>query len=231
MHTRYPDQRYLDSASLITSSDTVAILRREGKSHRGLSSHGQLRELCAFGVDQDFLQEISTLPNLTHLELGWPITARDFSSLRALKGLTYLRLDSPRNMSDFSTLLELPALQFLFIENAKHLLHLDWLQPLKNRLQVLGIEGSISTTQAIASLKPLAGFELEALFLTSTRLTDKDLSPIASMPRLRLLETAANVPKAQFLALQAANPKLHCDWFGEEKWRELDRLKSAARKR
>ena len=53
-----------------------------------------------------------------------------------------------------------------------------------------GIEGSIWTMQKIAGLSPLAGFGFEALFLTSVKLEDKDLTPLAGCPNLKHLACA-----------------------------------------
>ena len=92
------------------------------------------------------------------------------------------------------------------------------MRPLKDRLRVLGIEGSIWTKQTIESLAPLEGFAIEALFLTSTRLFDQDLAPVATMPNIRLFWTAINAPRAQFFALRKAKPKLECSWCDPASW-------------
>ena len=132
--------------------------------------------------------------------------------------MRHLVINSPRNIADFTPILDLPKLERLFIENARHLHDLAWLEPLKDRLVALGIEGSLYTAQPIDSLAPLRGFALEALFLTNTRLADQDLAPVATMPNLRFLGTSLNAPKAQFMALKAAKPTLQCSWFNEAQW-------------
>ena len=231
LHLRYPAQKYHASATDIPHTGMVAFLRREKTSHRGISKHRHLRELCAFSVDQAFLEEICQLDQLEYLELGWPVTAKDLSPLRNLKLLRYLAIDTPGAIADFTPILEIPGLDSLSIVNAKQLRDIGWLRPLKKRLRVLGVEGSISTTQNIATLDPLAGFELEALFLTSTRLGDKSISVIGTMPKLRFLETAANAPKAEFMALKAEKPGLECEWFEEDKWQSLEALRPKTRKK
>jgi hypothetical protein len=112
----------------------------------------------------------------------------------------------------------LPKLERLFIENAKQISDLDWLQPLKRCLKVLGIEGGMYTPQHIDTLAPLEGFALEALFLTNTRIADQSLAPLRTMDSLKYLGTARNVPRAEFEALHAAQPQLECDWFHPEMW-------------
>jgi hypothetical protein len=192
-----------------------AVLGREKNSHRGIGKRKALRTLVAGAVNQEFLDEICELGDLQHLELGWPVTATELGGLRRLANLHVLKIDSPRNVTDFTPILDLPALRSLFIENAKHLKSLDWLAPLKDRLRSLGIEGSIWTMQPIPSLKPLAGFGFEALFLTSVRLKDKDLTPLAACPNLKLLSCARFAPKANFEALEALRPDIQCTWFDQ----------------
>jgi hypothetical protein len=64
----------------------------------------------------------------------------------------------------------------------------------------------------------LAGFAVEALFLTGTTIADRSLAPLHSMPNLNFLGTARNAPRAQFQALHAAKPDLVCDWFRADMW-------------
>lgn len=218
LHMRRPGLPYYTSGEDVPMDVDAAVLGREKASHRGIGRRCALRELHADAANQDFLDEIAGLTELEYLELGWPVTAKDLAPLRALGRLRHLVIVSPRNIADFTPLLDLPKLERLFIENAKHLVSLDWLRPFKDRLLALGIEGSTWTKQRIPTLAPLEGFALEALFLTGTRLSDHDLSPVATMPRLRFLGTARNAPKEQFMALKMANPELECTWFEERMW-------------
>ena len=201
------------SAADIDPAWKLASICREKKSHRGIASCKNLTTLFASAVDQDFLDEISALQNLEYLWLEWPVTAADLSSLAQLQRLKFLKLDSPRNVTDFRVLAEMPALERLFIENAKHMAGLDWLTPIGERLLALGIEGSMWTMQKVPSLAPLAGFAIEALFMTSVRLADTDLKPLASCPNLRYLACARFAPKASFEALKALRPDIYCSWF------------------
>lgn len=204
---------FADSADKIAMDAEFAVLGRDKNSHRGISQRPKLRTLVAGAVNQDFLDEICELTQLEHLELGWPVTASDFGGLKRLRKLKVLKIDSPRNVTDFTPVLDLPALRYLFIENAKHLTSLDWLAPLRDRLRSLGVEGSIWTMKNLPSLAPLAGFGFEALFLTSVRLKDKNLTPLADCPNLRLLSCARFAPKANFEALKSLRPDIQCNWF------------------
>ena len=206
-------KHFTNSADEVPMDAEYAVLGREKDSHRGIGRRRGLRTLVAGAANQDFLDEICELSELEHLDLAWPVTAPDLSGLRRLKKLRVLKVNSPRNVTDFTPILDLPALRCLFIENAKHLQSLDWLAPLKNRLRSLGIEGSIWTMQPVPTLKPLAGFGFEALFLTSVRLKDKDLTPLADCPNLKLLSCARFAPKKNFEALKSLRPDIHCTWF------------------
>ena len=218
LHMRRPDVVHYASGEDVPMDADAARLGRDKASHRGVGKRTALRELAASSVNQDFLDEIGQLTGLEYLELGYPVTATDLRPLTAIKSLRHLTMDSPRAITDFTPLLELPALERLFIENARHLTSLDWLRPLKGRLKALGIEGSLWTKQRIPTLKPLEGFDLEALFLTGTSLDDQDLSPIATMPNIKFLGTAINAPRSQFEALHRAKPELECDWFDPQAW-------------
>lgn len=218
LHIRRPDLPHFMRGEDVPMGATYVSLGREKASHRGIGKRTALRELAAKGVNQDFLEEIAELEGLEYLDLGWPVTATDLAPLRRLTNLRHLAINSPRNISDFTPVLDLPLLERLFIENAKHMHALDWMRPMKDRLVALGIEGSMYTPQPIDSLIPLAGFALEALFLTNTRLDDQDLTPIATMPNIRVLGSALNAPRAQFFALRDAKPGLECSWFDERIW-------------
>lgn len=218
LHIRRPDVAHYARGEDVPMDANAARLGRDQASHRGIGKRTALRELAASSVNQDFLDEIGQLTALEYLELGYPMTAKDLRPLTALRSLRHLTIDSPRAIADFTPILELPVLERLFIENARHLTSLDWLRPLKGQLRSLGIEGSLWTKQRIPTLKPLEGFELEALFLTSTSLDDQDLSPIATMPRIKLLATGINAPRSQFEALKRAKPELQCEWFDPQAW-------------
>ena len=205
----------VDRPADIPADWTLASILRDKASHRGIADQRQLTTLFASGVNQDFLDEICELERLEYLWLSWPTTAHDLSGLARLRHLKFLKLDSPRNVTDFDILTKIAALRQLFVENAKHMDGLEWLDPLKGQLWSLGIEGSMWTMQKVPSLAPLAGFGFEALFLTSVRLTDKDLTPLAACPNLKYLACARFAPKASFDALKALRPDISCTWFNQ----------------
>jgi len=197
---------------------TRAWLNREKASHRGIGRCKGLSHLIAGAADQSYLEEIATLDRLERLELEWPVTATSLAPLGALTRLRFLSIDSPRHIEDFTPVLALPALRTLLLTNAKHLRDLDWLAE-AHHLEVLGVEGSINTVQTITSLRPLAGLRgLRAFLATSTRLLDKDLSPLAACPRLEFLDCARFAPRPEFERLQALCPGLVCSWFRPGMW-------------
>jgi hypothetical protein len=217
-YRRLPDwaqvrAHWVERAADIAPGATFVGLGRDKASHRGIGAHKAITTLFASAVDQDYLDEIGELEALEYLWLGWPTTARDLTPLTRLERLNFLKLDSPRNVTDFAPLTRIPSLTHLFVENAKHLDALDWLAPLNDQLVALGIEGSIWTLQKVPSLAPLAGFGFEALCLTSVRLADKDLTPLAQCPNLRFLSCARFAPKPRFEELKALRPDIACSWF------------------
>ena len=197
----------------------IAMHNREKNSFRGISTRRKLRILTAGAVNQDFLDEICELTNLEELSLEWPTTATSLDGLARLTRLKRLRIDSPRNITDFTPILKLMKLTHLDIENAKHLYDLRWMRPLKDQLVKLNLDGSINTTQKLESLDPLDGFAFEELWMVSTSVADKDLSPLITCRNLKTLRCAKSVSTFEgFMALADARPDLQCDWFSPELW-------------
>lgn len=197
----------------------VGVHRRENESFRGISTRKKLRILTASAVTQDFLDEICELENLEWLTLEWPVTAESLEGLTRLRKLHRLKLDSPRNITDFTPLTRIFGLTRLEIENAKHLYDLRWIRPLKDRLEMLGLDGSINTTQKLESLDPLDGFAFSELSLVSTSVRDKDLSPLITCRNLRQLDCAKAVSTFEgFMALADARPDMACQWFDPDRW-------------
>lgn len=197
----------------------IGVHHREKNSFRGISTRRNLRVLTASAVNQDFLDEICELHNLEWLELLWPVTADTLEGLSRLTKLHRLKIDSPRNITDFTPITKLFRLTRLEIENAKHLHDLRWMLPLKDRLKVLGLDGSINTVQKLASLDPLDGFAFRKLTMTSASVADKDLSPLITCRNLKELHCAKAVSTFEgFMALADARPDIQCDWFSPEAW-------------
>lgn len=218
---------FYKDAGLIPDHAERVWLGREGKhSYRGLSSKRHIRELVVGHADQACIEEIGRLADLERLELNYPVTASDLSPLLDLGSLKHLDIDSPRKIADFSPLLKLPALRTLMIENAKLLSDLDWLNS-AHHLEVIGIEGGMDSNATIPSLRPLAGLRsLQAFLATSTRLTDKNLMPLAECPNLRFLGIARVAPQAEFERLKQARPDIHCSWFDPGMWKPRRSLRA-----
>lgn len=195
-----------------------ALLHRVKTSHRGIGERQALKHLIAGSADQAYLDEICTITGLERLELEYPVTAKTLDPLRSLTRLRHLSIDSPRHISDFTPLLELPSLTTLLITNAKHMADISWLSD-AHHLEVIGIEGSMWTAQKIPTLAPLAGLRgMRAFLAVSTRLGDKDLSPLAECPQLDFLGCARFAPRAEFERLRQRKPDLVCTWFRPEAW-------------
>lgn len=203
----------------ITPEAVVGSHNREKNSFRGISTRKHLRTLSASAVSQEFLDEICELRALEQLTLEWPVTAESLDGLARLPNLHKLRIDSPRNITDFTPLIRLFNLKHLSIENAKHLRDLRWMRPLKDRLDVLWLDGSINTTQKLDSLDPLDGFSFQELSLTMVSVKDKDLSPLITCRNLTKLKCAKSVSNFEgFMMLADARPDMACNWFSPDNW-------------
>ena len=199
-----------DAASIPQDIERLHFYR-ENNSHQGIGNHISVRELSAKQVNQNFLIEICDLYNLEYLEME-TVTATDLGILKSLPNLRYLRIYGLRNAEDLSCLAELPSLRKLFLENTKHLTDLNFLDGNKE-LSAIGVEGSMYTKQKVASLEPISCMKsLEAIFLTSVQLGDKNLDYLASLPKLEFLSCARFAPRPSFDSLRDLMPKLVCNW-------------------
>ena len=135
--------------------------------------------MAAIDANQDYMDEIGLLTNLTHLDFRWPMRAKDIAPLATLKKLEVLHFETASGIEDFTPLLDLPKLKVLTIENAPKVRSLDWLRPMKGRLEVFGYEGTIHTNQIVTDLAPLEGFALEAFFCTSLSNQSKNIEVLA----------------------------------------------------
>ena len=186
--------------------------RREGRSHRGLRDYAGLRQLWAYNVDQDFLEEIAALPSLEMLHLDH-VTASDLSPLSALGSLSRLTLVGATKVPDLAWLAGLGGLRVLGLE---HIPKVHDLAPLTHvpGLTALAVEGSLWKAMRVDTLGPVATLaQLQALFLTNLRVADGSLRPLHGLACLRTLLCARFFPPAEFSALAAARPDLHCDGF------------------
>lgn len=207
-----------DDVQAIPAGSTKAWISRQKSNFQGIGKLQSLNHLICGNADQAMLNEIGQLSQLERLELEWPVVAKDISPLLRLSKLKFLSIDSPRHIADFAPLLELAALRTLIITNAKKMTDIEWLAD-AHHLEVIGIEGGMWSAYPIPSLRPLARLpSLRAFLGTSTRLGDKDLSPLATCPKLDFLAIAAVAPREEFELLQAAKPGLQCDWFNPELW-------------
>jgi hypothetical protein len=226
LHSHRPDCNTYVNGDDMPLDVICARLRREGASQSGIAKRIHLRLLEAQAVNQGFLEELTKLPALEYLALEHPVTANDLAPLSALGELRILKINSPKNIVDFKPILALPKLERLFIQNAKNMADIEWIRPMRDRLRVLGIEGSMYTAQRIPTLSPLEHFDLEAIFMTNTKLIDKSFASLRAMTSLKYFSTARNVPRAEFEALHAALPNLHCDWFQSVMWTNMTEIVS-----
>ncbi|MCM8557997.1 hypothetical protein [Sphingomicrobium sediminis] len=208
----------LDAADQIRADRDYAELSRTKQSHRGLSEHQQLRQLAAVGANEEYLEEIGKLTELTHLDLRWPMRAKDLAPLEQLQKLERLHLETASGIEDFSPLTRLPKLRVLTIENAPKMRSLDWVRPLKEQLEVFGYEGTVNKDQIVESLDPLEGFAMEAFFCISLSNQSKRIDVLSSCPNLKLIDGAVLAPWAAYKELEAKRPDIICSWFEPRNW-------------
>ena len=203
---------WLTSIESHNQNDHSLRLRREKKSHKGVSSLKQLKKLWAFGVDQDYLNEISELENLELLFMD-KVTAKDFSGLAKLKNLKFLIIQNAPVIESVDWVNNLKTLIGLAFENCKNLHDIQSLSECTNILS-LGIEGGMWAPMKLNSFKPLSNLiNLEYLFLTNLKVNDGSLQPLASLKKLKIIQCANFYAKNEFSSLALALPRTRCQWF------------------
>jgi hypothetical protein len=207
--TEWPD--CVTSVTDISEKSNSVHFYREKNSHKGIFEFKNITRLLAKQVNQKFLNEISELKNLEYLELE-TVTAETLGKLSELPKLRYLKIQGIRKASDFIKLLDIRSLEKLFIESAKNLRSIDFISSAQ-QLVVLGIEGGMYTNQKLDSVKPISGLaNLEALYLSSVQLLDKNLDYLSSNPKLLYLSSARFAPKSSFDSLKTLMPNINCKW-------------------
>jgi hypothetical protein len=187
-------------------------LIRKGESHRGIGDRIYIKELWAYAVNQDFLDEICRLTALEYLYLG-TVSATDLSGLAKLRGLRVLDIEGATKVPNLEWARRLTRVRSLGLENLKRVRSLKPLASL-TQLTALRIEGSMWTAMRVKSLAPLANLRrLEYLFMTNTRVQDGQLTPLHRLPRLNALQCANFFKREQFHNLAMALPNLRCSWF------------------
>jgi hypothetical protein len=187
--------------------------RRERSSQRGISRFKNLRRLWLYSVNQDFLDELSCLPDVEVLFLHG-LTATDPTPLTRLRRLRRLIIAGGTKVQSLDWVTQLPPLEAFAIENFKRVFRLDPVSSLTS-LTALGIEGSIWTRMRVATLSPLSQLRhLRHLFLTNMTAADRRLKPLHSLTALEVLQIGALFPDEELLRLRDALPGLRCDWFG-----------------
>jgi hypothetical protein len=199
------------SVSDITEISNTVHFYREKNNFKGISKFKKITKLLAKQVNQEFLNEILELENLEYLELE-TVTAKTIGKLSELPKLRYLKIQGIRKASDFVKLIDIISLEKLFIESAKQLQSIDFISDAK-QLVVLGIEGGMYNNQKLDSLKAISGLSnLEALYLSSVQLLDKNLDYLSSNSKLSYLSSARFAPKSSFDSLRNLMPNINCNW-------------------
>lgn len=207
-----------ESVSELKPELDYAELHRKKNSHRGIGEFKHLRKLAAGAVNQEFLDEIGQLTQLTHLDLRWPMRAEDIAPIANLDRLEVLHMDSPTRVEDWSPLYKLRKLRVLTIENPRKMRDIEWVTPLLGQLEVLGIEGSLDTNVSIDGIDPLRRAIFEAFFCTSMTNRSKSLAALHDCPNLKLLDGAVLAPWREYKALREAKPDIVCQWFNPNNW-------------
>lgn len=165
-------------------------------------------------VTQEIFEAACAMPNLEGLYIKWSAIS-SLAPIAGLKRLAHLHLGGAPSATHIEALSQLPALVSLDVTNVRAAGDLRFLQGLP-KLRELWVGGDSNSLKPllIESLAPLTALrELELLTLTTVRLADGSLAPLAELPRLIHLGLANMFPMEEYAWLAGRRPDILCDRF------------------
>ena len=186
---------------------------RQDKSCRGLAGLKRLKTMWAGRANQEMIDAISELPDLEVLSIKG-MSATSLKPLARNRKLKRLILVGGGKIQDMEWTLGLsPTLEVLALDSFFRATDIGPVGQLTN-LRTLGLEGGFDTKLRLESLAQLSSLgNLRYLFLASTRVADKSLSPLRGLTSLRQLDCGMYFPDQEFIELKKSLPGLKCDWI------------------
>jgi len=177
-------------------------------------------------VSQQIFDAICEMPNLEVLWIKWS-GIKNIDGLAKLKKLRHLFIGSSPQVEDIRVLGSLGSLDTLAFENFKNFTDFSVLGKL-TRLQGLEVNGSIWTTQKIATLAPFSALKnLKYLCFLNSKILDDNFDPILDLKNLVQFRCSWNHPEKEFDKLKSL-PNLK---YGnvETSWKEIKESLKAVR--
>lgn len=165
-------------------------------------------------VTQEMFEAACAMPRLEGLYIKWSAIT-SLAPIADHAHLAHLHLGGAPSAIHVVALAQLPALVSLDIANVRAAGDLGFLRGLP-KLRELSISGDSNSLKPllIESLAPLVALrELEQLNLSTVRLADGSLAPLAELPRLRHLGLANMFPMEEYARLAGRRPDIQCERF------------------
>jgi hypothetical protein len=165
-------------------------------------------------VTQEMFEAACAMPGLEGLYIKWS----GITSLAPLAGhatLAHLHVGSAPSATGLQALGRMPALVDLEIHNVRAAADLAFLAGMEN-LRSLGIAGDSNSIKPLKlpTLAPLAALQsLEKLSLTTLRVEDGSLAPLAGLPKLAWLDLCNAFPMEEVARLAGQRPDIACGAF------------------
>jgi Leucine-rich repeat (LRR) protein len=148
-------------------------------------------------LTQNLFNSICDMDFLEGLYFKWS-NITDISRISDLSNLKHLHIGSSPKIADISALSKMNSLLTLEIENIKVLNNISFICDL-TYLEGLGINGSLWTTQTIASLNPIQKLKhLKFITLYGTKVLDGSLKPLATLKSLERIWIAPFYKKEEY---------------------------------
>ncbi len=194
--------------------DEPARLAVSGKT-RNLWALGDLAALEALWVfDINERQFAELLPGVDPLYLRFcGLRVADLSGLGRLDRLRALEIDWNTKVTEVDFLRQLGGLELLALVDCCKVHDIGAIADLGG-LRFLELSGGMWTTFRPKTLAPLASLtQLERLSMTSIRVSDQSLVPLADLTSLRWIGLSNQFPTEEFARLSVALPETECTHF------------------
>lgn len=165
----------------------------------------------AHGINQKGLEAMCSRITCTTLHIKG-LTASDLSPLASLTQLTDLQIVWAHKFTDASPLQALTKLKSLTLSDTKRWHDLEHICGLK--VEALDLSGGMENANIYETLAPLARLShLKTLSLTSVKVENDGLRPLADCKVLEDLELDLRFPTEDYAYLAAHMPQTRCEAF------------------
>lgn len=190
------------------------ILIVDGTLYRIKSLSQKVSGTAAYvvGAGAREIEKLVSLLDVTYLHF-YELRVVDLSPLAAIKKMRHLKINWNTKLTELKAIGQLRSLETLALVHVPKVKDLSPLAAL-SKLAALEYSGGIWSRNHAMSLEPLGSLpKLEELILTSLRVEEGGLRPLAQCRSLKELELSNTFDTEDYAYLSVALPKVECKYF------------------